>query len=108
MKLRLTRLLFAFVVAVTFTATANAETQKFNAPHSQGYMLDWCLKWGKSESPNRCGKPVADRFCKAEGFKRSIGYKKWEDPGKPTRQIASGSVCNAQFCDSYKFILCEK
>ena len=108
MKLSLTRFLFAVIVAGTFATSANAETKKFDAPRSQGYMLDWCLRWGKMESPDRCGKPVAESFCKSQGFKRSVGNKKWNDPRKPTRQIASGDVCNAQFCDSFKYIKCEK
>jgi hypothetical protein len=108
MKLRLTRMLLVIVMSGTFTATANAETKQFSAPHSQGYLLDWCLRWGKQESPDRCGKPVAESFCKSQGYKRSVGNKKWNDPGKSTRQIASGDVCNAQFCDSFKYIKCEK
>jgi hypothetical protein len=93
------------IVAATFSVPmASAETQKLNSPKVKGVLLDWCWDWGEIG----CGKRVATAYCKSQGFKRSVGYKKWEDPGRPTQQISNGSVCDASYCDSFRFVMCEK
>ncbi len=95
-------LVCSFVTA-SFTL-ANAETRKLNNPTYKGLALDWSYDWGEIG----CGKRVADAFCKTKKFKRSVGYKKREDPGGRTRQISNDSICDANYCDSFRFIMCER
>jgi hypothetical protein len=95
---------FAISLSMMTATSAHAEIRKFNKPRHGGHLLDWCLDWGEVG----CGKQTASRYCKSRGFKRSVGYKKWEDPGRPTKQISTNSICDANFCDSFQFIMCEK
>ena len=98
----------SFVLGLTFagilTGVGNAETTKFSTPLYKGYHLDWCVDWGKIG----CGKRVSENFCKIKGYQKSVGYKKWEKPGKPTRLIGNDSICDADYCDSFHFIMCER
>jgi len=61
--------------------------------------LDWCKNWASD-----CGKPAADAYCKYLGYKRSSRFEIDIDVGY-TRLI-TGSVCDAGFCDSFKYIRC--
>jgi hypothetical protein len=103
-KHALIKLLLAITMAGAFTTMAIAETKKISSPRYKGYMLDWCVDWGRVG----CGKQASNRYCKIEGFKRSVGYKKWEKLGKPTRQIGTDSICDADYCDSFSFVMCER
>jgi hypothetical protein len=97
--------LAACIVAISVSSgAAQSEIKKFSSPRHGGYLLDWCLDWNEVG----CGKKTATAFCKTKGFKTSVGYKKWENPGKPTKQIATNSVCDADFCDSFRSIMCER
>lgn len=78
---------------------ADASVRNFFAPQWQGARLDSCLS-GKTS----CGKPVADAFCKAEGFDTAILFQR--EPGLLTRQIESSQRCEGAACTSFKQIKC--
>lgn len=73
----------------------------FNAPEIEGMRLDWCLHFGR-----QCGKPAADRYCAAQGHSGALKWQVEEGIGK-TYIIGDRKVCNARYCDGFRFILCR-
>lgn len=73
----------------------------FNAPEIEGMRLDWCLHFGR-----QCGKPAADRYCAAKRLSAAVKWRVEEGIGK-TYIIGDKKVCNARYCDGFKFILCR-
>ena len=77
----------------------------FTAPKFEGRRLDWCRGW-----KDACGKATADEFCRLNGFVEAQSFA--PDPGigaaEPTRQIASGLVCDHEGCDGFAEIACMK
>ncbi len=73
----------------------------FNAPEIEGMRLDWCLHFGR-----QCGKPAADRYCTTKGLSEAVKWQVEEGIGK-TYIIGDKKVCNARYCDGFKFILCR-
>jgi hypothetical protein len=83
----------------------NPTTVVINQPKWQGDRLDWCSNWSTG-----CGKAAADAFCKASGFQPAVNYQQAADIGSTqrTRLIATGAVCDQNFCDGFKYIECKK
>ena len=77
----------------------------FDAPTFNGRRLDWCRGW-----KDRCGKATADEFCKLNGFVEALSFAPDPKIGatEPTRQIASGLVCDHEGCDGFAEIACTK
>jgi len=77
----------------------------FTTPTFDGRRLDWCRGW-----KDKCGKATADEFCQLNGFAAALSFA--PDPrigGKePTRQIASGLVCDHDDCDGFVEISCMR
>jgi hypothetical protein len=77
----------------------------FAEPTFKGRRLDWCRGW-----KDRCGKATADEFCQLNGFVEALSFA--PDPkigaAEPTRQIASGLVCDHDECDGFAEIACTK
>ena len=71
-------------------------------PKTGGIALDWCKTFA-----NGCGKPAADYFCKVKGHRWAISFAKENDIGY-TKILKTGQICNAAFCDGFKFIKCRK
>ena len=66
--------------------------------------LDFCLEFGKN-----CGAPVAEAFCKAEGFSRWVYFEGDEpgDPAKRTITLGSKQKCNGEGCVAMNIITCD-
>jgi hypothetical protein len=99
-------LLPALIAAVLTNASpshAQPDVVRIDEPAVEGMLLDWCRSFGK-----KCGQPAADAYCRASGHRRSVRFVQWIDPGKPTRTIATGEVCDDPGCDSFKWIECRK
>lgn len=77
----------------------------FKAPVFEGRRLDWCRGW-----KDRCGKAAADEFCQRNGFIEAASFEPDPKIGatEPTRQIASGLVCDHDGCDGFAEIACRK
>ncbi|HET7714149.1 MAG TPA: hypothetical protein VFK86_00830 [Bauldia sp.] len=77
----------------------------FETPTFNGRRLDWCRGW-----KDRCGKATADEFCRLNGFVEAISFAPDPKIGAtdPTRQIASGLVCDHEGCDGFAEIACTK
>ena len=83
--------------------TVRQRGARYDRPRINGYRLDWCREWAQN-----CGKPAADAFCRARGFRRSDGFSKDNDVGgyDPTQIITSGQICADSGCDSFGHIQC--
>jgi hypothetical protein len=77
----------------------------FEEPTFNGRRLDWCRGW-----KDRCGKATADEFCQLNGFVEALSFAPDPKIGatEPTRQIASGLVCDHAGCDGFAEIACRK
>jgi len=77
----------------------------FTEPTFNGRRLDWCRGW-----KDLCGRATADEFCRLNGFDGALSFA--PDPkigaAEPTRQIASGLVCDHDGCDGFAEIACTK
>lgn len=77
----------------------------FQSPVFDGRRLDWCRGW-----KDKCGKATADEFCRLNGFIEAASFLPDPNIGanEPTRQIASGLVCDHEGCDGFAEIACRK
>lgn len=94
--------LLAALVIVGSPVLAQPDVVRIDEPKLEGVLLDWCRKFG-----DRCGQPAADAYCRASGHRRSVRFVQWIDPGKPTKIISDGSICDAAVCDSFRWIECQ-
>lgn len=94
--------MLALIGLGVMTNAIAAQTINFKNPKAGGVALDWCETWATN-----CGKPAADYFCRAKGYKKSVSFSKKNDIGY-TKILKTNQVCNSPGCDSFKFITCEK
>ncbi len=77
-------------------------TMRFDNPMYGGMLLDWCVTYLKP-----CGEPAANAFCKWKGFDHADSFEKRHvGLSAPTKVIGDESVCRADFCDAFSYILC--
>jgi hypothetical protein len=71
----------------------------------KGDRLDWCQNWSTG-----CGKAAADAFCQATGYQNATNFEQAPNIGatQKTRLIATGAVCDQDFCDGFKYVTCFK
>lgn len=77
----------------------------FNNPKIGSYRLDWCYTWGDG-----CGRRAATAWCKRRGYGKAIDFIEDVDVGKQsvvTKVIGSGQLCEEDFCDAFKKIICQ-
>jgi hypothetical protein len=72
-------------------------------PTFRGYRIDWCLEFS---SPSNCGRKAATISCKIFGYTQTIGYAMDENYGL-TYVLADDVLCNAGFCDAFRWIVCQ-
>lgn len=65
-----------------------------------GVTVDYCLKFSVD-----CGQPVADLFCKNNGYQKAQSFE-WQYM-HPTRTLQSGESCDADYCGGFTKIVCE-
>ena len=92
---------------VSFAGIAYAETHTFHQPRVQdsGIRLDLCLNWGSS-----CGKPAADAWCTTKGYTTSLSHIVAYNIGAEhkTQVLATGAICDQNFCDGFQRIICKR
>lgn len=91
------------LMVATLAAPAQSEILRFDKPTVDGVLLDWCRLYA-----DKCGQPAADAFCRANGYRRTVRYVKWNGPGLPTKIISNGQICDDPGCDSFVWIECKK
>jgi hypothetical protein len=63
--------------------------------------VDWCLNWATN-----CGKPAADAFCDARGFKQAVSFQS-EITGGPTWVAGDRKICLHPACGALAAVACE-
>ena len=95
-----TAALFALALSSNF---AQAEFKQFDEPRYKHLALDWCKSWQKD-----CGQPAADAYCVSQGWESASKYAKADNVEYPTRVIGDSKICDAEGCDSFSSIVCQK
>jgi hypothetical protein len=105
MRNEMLKIITATILLLVAATAAQATEASFGAPKWKGDRLDWCSNWSTG-----CGKATADAFCKATGFENATNFEQAPNIGasQRTRLIATGAVCDQDFCDGFKFIECKK
>ena len=84
---------------MAFAAPAEAGVRNFFAPAIEGARLDACLT-----AEGQCGKPVADAYCKAQGFEAAVLFQR--EPVAASRRLGAGGMCEGGACTSFRQIKC--
>jgi hypothetical protein len=81
-------------------------SEMFANPVWNGNQLDYCMTWAKD-----CGQPVADAFCREQGFPRSLYWSKSAYLAmKPTRLMGTEQLCDpakGNSCNYFMIITCQ-
>ena len=94
--------LSACLVGVSiFSSNLVGKTVKIINPKVGGIALDWCKTWGHG-----CGAPAANYYCRVKGYLYAVDFAKDPHIGY-TKILKTGQICNANFCDSFKYITCK-
>ena len=94
---------FCTAFAYITCAEPIASERIFANPVWKEQRLDVCLQWGAN-----CGKPAADAFCKANGFRESFYSVPDAKPGNSaTRLIGTDQICKESFCTGFQEIICK-
>ena len=80
------------------------DMQGYNKPKFNGMRLDLCVDWGVG-----CGLPAAKKYCQNKGWATAHSYVVANNIGAyaPTRLIGTSAVCDQDFCDGFKRIVCK-
>lgn len=73
--------------------------ETYSKPTYRGDRLDWCAEYG-----TQCGKPAADAFCKKQGWNKAYDYAEDQNIGRT--RLLNDAVCEANYCDGFKYIKC--
>jgi hypothetical protein len=85
-----------------------AAVYTFDAPELDGYPLDICPRDVGADGllRGRCGIPVANDFCRAQGFDEASDAP--HDGGQgPTRQL-SGAIVSHPWATTFRYITCVR
>jgi hypothetical protein len=81
-------------------------SEMFANPVWNGNQLDYCMTWAKD-----CGQPVADAFCRYQGFSRSLYWSKSAYLAmQPTRLMGTEQICDpakGNSCNYFMLITCQ-
>jgi len=73
----------------------------FSVPEHRGRRISRCMTSGK-----KCGQPVADEFCRLNGYRSADQFQRWYDAG-PTIRLGNQASCDKRSCDALKNIQCS-
>ncbi len=87
------------IVLLCLATPSHAAVKNFFTPQFQGGRLSSCLA-----DNSTCGKPVADAFCKAEGFSESILFAR--EPISEAKLLDGEALCTGGSCEAFTRIKC--
>lgn len=95
---------FAQVTCFKPGAPPAPDMETYNKPKFHGMRLDLCVDWGVG-----CGQPAAKKYCQMKGWATVHSYIVANNIGAyaPTRLIGTSAVCDQDFCDGFKQIVCK-
>jgi hypothetical protein len=95
---------FAQVTCFKPGAPSAPDMETYHKPKFKGMRLDLCVDWGVG-----CGQPAAKKYCQLKGWATVDSYVVANNIGadNPTRLIGTSAVCDQDFCDGFKQIVCK-
>jgi hypothetical protein len=95
-----------FVIFVLAGLAAAAQpsqgaTRSYFMPEMDGNRIDLCLSGQRD-----CGKPAADAFCAANGFRESILFQRETAAVLSTYRLGTSSFCDGGTCTAFRQIKC--
>ena len=93
-----------FEQVTCFKPGAPSPQQAYVKPKFNGMRLDLCVDWGVG-----CGLPAAKKYCESKGWAKVKNFVVANNIGasSPTRLMGTGAVCDQDFCDGFKVIVCK-
>jgi hypothetical protein len=87
------------LIALSFAPQTHASTRSYSFPMQGDHRLSACLADGAT-----CGKPVADAFCKTQGFAESIMFAREKVDAARPFDLPDDKAAGPQ--DAFKRIKC--
>lgn len=103
--MRLPAALLALTVGTFLAAgSADAQVRSFFVPKLEGERLAFCASTGQ-----HCGKPVADAWCRYNGFSDALLFQREAllRPEARALYADTGAVCTGGDCLSFREIKCR-
>ena len=87
------------------SGAAEANVRSYFSPQLDGERLSFCL-----QSSGHCGKPVADAFCRFQGYEEAVLFQREELPAQavPILYADTGERCSADSCLGFRQIKCRR
>lgn len=81
-----------------------AEVRTFEAPEHAGFLVAPC-----ASANGVCGEPVAQAWCRQQGFQRAVDWsvRLGRDFSTATVTLDAGALCRGAQCESFASISCE-
>lgn len=97
------RTIIAAFILLTLSNISRANVEEYIEPRIEGLRVDICLTWGAN-----CHKPAADQWCRDKSYEKAVYWEISENIGReqPTKMLHSKKICNKEFCDAFKTIVC--
>ncbi len=95
----------ALLLGASFLAgSADAAVRSFFTPTLEGERLAFCASSG-----DRCGKPVADAWCRSNGYNDALLFQREAALNPQTRALFADTraVCTGASCLSFREIKCR-
>jgi hypothetical protein len=83
------------------STAASATARSFFAPTVDGQRIAFCVQFGEE-----CGKPVADVWCRSQGFAEALLFQRDEAGGDELLYADTGELCVDKDCISFRQIKC--
>jgi hypothetical protein len=102
MRSNITLLLALLISLIALTGSCDATAKSFFAPTVEGHRIAFCL-----QSSEECGKPVADAWCRWQGFDEALLFERDLAAALDVLHADTGQPCIDDKCISFRQIKCS-
>jgi hypothetical protein len=102
MPSNITLLLVLLISLIASTGSCDATARSFFAPVVEGHRIAFCL-----QSSEQCGKPVADAWCRWQGFDQALLFERDLAAALHVLHTDTGKPCTDDMCISFRQIKCS-
>lgn len=83
------------------TSATIAEVRTYFTPNVDGQPIAFCV-----QSSTDCGKPVADAWCRSQGFDEALLFQRDVAAKAVALHVDTGRPCSEELCLSFHQIKC--